>query len=121
MVPKEEAEEMYHSWLSGYLSEDAEANAKAVLATLKESKIRLTGAEKIIIPGSLLHVASGLLRYEEVRTRKPDEPRSRGKINVAVFAGHKKQLQDFLDFMNNKHGQGSLARMRLEDLSMRSF
>jgi integrase len=71
-----------------------------------------------MVPGSLLQVASRLLEFEERRIRRAGEPRRRGTIVPEVYADRKKHLCDFLDFMNRKHGQGAVARMRLEDLTM---
>lgn len=69
-------------------------------------------------PGSLLHVASSWLTVEQGRIRKSDGPRARGTISDAVYRDRRKQLRDFLEFMNERHGNGAVGRMRLRDLSM---
>ncbi|MEL7483601.1 MAG: hypothetical protein AAFN41_04525 [Planctomycetota bacterium] len=63
-------------------------------------------------------IASELIDTEESRVRKEGEPRRRGTITHAVFTDRRKHTHDFLAFLNQVHGQGAVARMRLGDLAL---
>lgn len=69
-------------------------------------------------PGSLVHVASGLFKYDEGRVRKPGEKRAAGTIAPRAMMNRKKEIKDFLAFINERHGKGAASRLRVSDLEM---
>jgi integrase len=73
---------------------------------------------KDVTPGSLLHVATDLLHFDQARTREDGSARTRGTIHSRVRLNRKKMLLDFLRFMKERHGQGCLTSMKLADLTM---
>ncbi|MFW6039014.1 MAG: tyrosine-type recombinase/integrase [bacterium] len=121
-VSEEEARVLYYRWLADHLNEDAEPKVERGRPTTPKSKPKSEGPVRVpmkkIVPGSLLEVASAWLEHEKSRTRQPDEPRARGTIHPAVYSDHCKQVHDFLDYLNRKHGQGMVGRMKLADLEM---
>lgn len=131
MVSKAEAERAYHAWVAAYLGDDAEAMTS--LSTKRPKTISLDGSTSTKVlqrhpspkaaraqaePGSLLHVASSLIRFEEARTRDGADGRVAGTISPLVSLNRKKDIEDFLAFLNEQHGKGAVARMRLADLMM---
>ena len=70
------------------------------------------------LTGSLIEIASSLIESERVRTRKEGDPRRRGTIDPRVFSDRKKQIHDFLAFLNSRHGTRAVAKIRLADLQM---
>ncbi|MCH8823221.1 MAG: hypothetical protein IH984_06895 [Planctomycetes bacterium] len=120
MMPEHKARVLYHQWLAEHLNDNRESIVNVRKSVPKKS-VRLTTpklVESDLIPGSLIQVASNLLNFEESRTRTDGEPRARGTIDSRVCSDRKKHLHDFLDYMNQKHGQGTLKKMQLADLSM---
>jgi integrase len=73
---------------------------------------------KDMVKGSLLHVATDVLKFDEGRTRADGSARTRGTIHSRVRLNRRKMLLDFLEFMNERHGQGCLKSKTLADLSM---
>ncbi len=65
-----------------------------------------------------MDVATGLLEYEEGRTRDIDAPPARGTISPLVLAHRKHHVREFLDAINKRHGDGSIASITLADLAM---
>jgi len=65
-----------------------------------------------------MHVASGFLSSLETRVRNPGEPRRQGTIAKAVYKDRRKHITDFLDFLNERHGERMASRMKIADLSM---
>jgi integrase len=118
MVRKDRAEARYRIWLAEHLGGEGNLPDKGTRPASAQAQAMTVAAKKTIVPGSLLYVATELLQHEEARTRKPGEPRSRGTLDPEVLADRKRQLQDFLSFMSQKHSQESLARMPLGNLSM---
>ncbi len=110
---KAEAERLYHDWvckhLGGETPEPVHARRKAA------SKPNPTAD---VLSGSIIEIASGLIESERARIREENEPRRRGTIARAVFTDRSKQIRDFLAFLNDQHGQGAVARLRLVDLTM---
>lgn len=115
-IDKAEAEAKYHAWLADHLHlTNGDGSAKP-----PEKKLPPATAQALqtVVPGSLLSVATQIFEFDEARTRKAGDARARGTLDAAVAADRKSQLDDFLKFMNRKHGKGALARMRLADLTM---
>ncbi|MBS3821663.1 MAG: site-specific integrase [Phycisphaerae bacterium] len=89
------------------------------LAGGKRARSKPKAAKVEAQPGSLLHVASGLIRYEESRVR--DEGgggRVPGTITYRECLNKKKAIYDFLGYLNERNGHGAVARMHLTDLTM---
>lgn len=124
MVSRAEAERAYYTWMVAFLGNDAEALAAlrgAAQPTEEDIGAPLTPAVAARVeaePGALVHIASGLIQYEERRVRQGPAPWASGTISPQVAADRKKDIKDFLKFLNERNGNGAVARMRLEDLSM---
>ena len=122
MLKREAAEQAYHDWVSAHLRGQTPTlklkrrkkfDLQAV--TVKPSQ---DGVPAEILPGSLLHITSGLLRYEESRIRDEPGPRRNGSICREHYDQRKASAQEILQFINARHGQGAVGRMLLSDLSM---
>ncbi len=116
LVERDEAFTLYNAWLSEHLKgaphrgRDAKKNST--------SGKQGSGKPIEIQPGSLLHVASNYLFFEEKRTRKPDEARRAGTISPNVLSEHKYDVADFLNFINKRHGPGAAGKLSVIDLQM---
>lgn len=108
-----DAKALYHAWVVEHLG-GQNPNGHPTQAKLP-AKTR-NGAD--VLSGSLLEIGSALIESERSRSRKGGDPRRRGTIAAPVFRDRKKQIRDFLEFLNEQHGPGAVARMRLADLSM---
>ena len=123
MVTQGEAERAYHAWVVAFLGDDAQALAElrngSDASPAKEDERVSKGVKKAALsPGSLLHIGSGLIRFEEGRVREASANRVAGTISPQVAADRKKDVEDFLAFLNKQNGPGAVARLRLEDLTM---
>lgn len=124
-VSKAEAEKAYHAWVVAFLDGDARVPVKAAASAPKKAKgepkkpqSNESPSKVAAQPGSIAHVASGLVRYETDRARDEGGGRSSGTIAPRVLLDRKKAVKDFLAFLNERHGQGAAGRMRLSDLDM---
>jgi len=115
-----EARVAYHRWLAEYLE-----NGPSRPQPKRPRKDAATGrpvsrldSNPKVIPGSIMHVASGFLSALEARVRRPGEPRRQGTIAEAVYKDRKKHITDFFDFLNDRHGEQMASRMKVRDLSM---
>jgi len=108
-----EARVLYHTWIVEHLGGNPNAthSAKAKPAPGRAPKTNM-------LSGSIADIATGLIEAERARTRGPNEPRRRGTIAAPVFRDLNKQIRDFLEFLNNRHGTRAVSRMRIADLSM---
>ncbi|MEO1129749.1 MAG: site-specific integrase [Planctomycetota bacterium] len=113
-----EAERLYHRWLADHLDGHTPAVTRRAKRISVETRDDVLIAAEEVVKGSLLAVASDVLVLEQTRTRKPDESPRRGTITQAVFTDRRKHLRDFLSYLNDLHGPGFVARMRLAELSM---
>lgn len=126
MVSKAEAERAYHAWVAAYLGDDQAAMQQASASASSPStpvarptvKREQRTAQVAAETGSLLHVASGLIRYEEGRVRDGADGRVPGTISPRVAMDRKRAIEDFLAYLNERNGRGAVARMRLDDLTM---
>jgi len=50
--------------------------------------------------------------------RQPGEPRRQGTIAKAVYIDRRKHVRDFLDYLNEHHGERMTSRMMITDLTM---
>ncbi len=108
-----EAEPLYHIWLAEHLQGKTPAPR-----TGRRKSSTVGGTNPEVLSGSIIEIASSFLEFERSRVRETDGPRRRGTIDRAVFTDRTKHLRDFLEFLNESHGSGAVARMRLADLSM---
>ena len=125
MVTKSEANKAYEAWLAAWLQNDQEAAAAVRPGHVAKVKAREKRAEREAVraevkaePGSLVHVASGLFKYDESRVRKPSEGRAPGTIAPRAMLNRKKEIKDFLAYINERHGRGTASRLHVSDLEM---
>lgn len=122
MLSREAAEQAYHEWVSAHLRGQTPTlkpkRRKKLDVNAVEPKPREKGVATEMLPGSLLHITSGLLRYEESRIRDGGEVRRAGSIGREVYDQRKSYAQEILQFINTRHGQGAVGRMLLSDLNM---
>lgn len=122
MISREAAEQAYHEWVSAHLRGQTPTlkpkRRKKLSLQLAEPKPCDRGIAAEMLPGSLLHITSGLLRYEESRIRAAGEARRAGSISRDVYDQRRAYAQEILQFVNSRHGQGAVGRMLLSDLSM---
>ena len=92
---EKEARILYHAWVTDYLGgNDTTGAPRKANSTPKES------SNAIVLSGSLLEIASGLIESDRIRVRTDDGPRRRGTIHPRVFMDRKKQIHDFLEFLS---------------------
>lgn len=108
-----EARILYHAWVLEHLGGNGTTTHPTTVAPPVRRKL-----SPEVLSGSLLEIGSALIESERSRSRIGDEPRRQGTIAAPVFRDRKKQIHDFLAFLNERHGPGAVARMRLADLSM---
>ena len=112
---KGEAERQYHEWVAAFLH-----------GVVPEKKSRQKRGPKVdeqhvqadVVKGSLLHVASSLLHYEESRVRAEGEERRQGTIKKDLYEKRQRYAKEFLEFLNSRHGAGAVGRMQLADLTL---
>jgi integrase len=109
-----DARALYHKWLAEYLGGPSPLAPAAITAKPPTKH----GPKDKILSGSILAVSTSFIEAERTRMRGANEPRRRGTIAAPVFRDLSKQVRDFLEFLNGRHGNGAVARMRLADISM---
>lgn len=107
-----EARILYHGWVLEKLG----GNGKAYPTQVKPPPRPPRRSE--MLSGCILEVATAFKKAEQSRVRQAGESRRQGSIAPAVFRDRKKQIQDFLEFLNDRHGPAAVTRLRLSDLSM---
>jgi integrase len=135
-ISREEADLAYHDWIANHLRGKTPVPAPstrrgrrkvdftAALKAVSEAQPSTEGvavprqAAPTVLSGSLLHIASGFLKFEESRARQFAEARRQGSIHPEVLAQRKQFVNDFLEFLNGRHGHGTVGRMMLADLKM---
>lgn len=122
MLTREQADQAYHDWVSAHLRGQTPTlkpkRRKKLDLQAVAVKPRDKGVPVEILPGSLLHITSGLLKYDESRIRDEPGPRRHGTICQEVYDQFKASAQEILQFINTRHGQGAVGRMMLADLKM---
>lgn len=113
---EEEARIAYHEWLAAHLRGDAPEPAPATRRTTPATAVAKPAVP--VPPNSLLAVASSYLAHETRRARKPGEPKRPGTIDARVLVDREQVTQEFLAFLNERHGEGAVRRMTLGDLAM---
>ena len=109
---EERARALYHAWVAQHLGIDTQLPVQ----NLPSQPRKPSGPQPL--SGSLIEITSSLIESERNRIRKEGEPRRQGTIDPRVFTDRRKQIRDFLAFLNSRHGAGAVARMRLADLTM---
>lgn len=71
-----------------------------------------------ITRGSMLSIATGLLQYEEARTRPEGEKRRKGTISQSLYRDRKHYVQEFLKFLNDRYGEGAVKNLLLSELTL---
>ena len=104
-----DARALYHKWLAEYLG----GPSPLAPATITAKPPPKHGLKVKILSGSILAISTSLTEAERTRVRNANEPRRRGTIAAPVFRDLSKQIRDFLEFLNGRHGNGAVARMRL--------
>ena len=120
MVTEEEARVAYHRWLADHLSDTPPARSPGrpvakPAAAAPASTPHVTSAAG---PGSLANIASSLLDSMESRVRQEGQPRARGTIDHRVFIDRRKHVRDFLAYLNEVHGPGTVGSLTIADLTM---
>ena len=123
-----EARVLYYAWVHEHLGSNGSQPRGRPLASSGRRNTHISGTfepspgkgniDPNVLSGSLLDIASGLLDSERGKVRTEYEPRRRGTIHIRVFMDRKKQIQDFLEFMNALHGTAAASRLQIADLSM---
>ncbi len=108
-----EAERLYHDWVGKHLHGETPAPPNG-----KRRSTRPASPNVEVLSGSIIQIASGLIEAERGRVRKDGERKRRGTIAKAVFTDRSKQIRDFLVYLNERHGERAVGRMRIQDLSM---
>jgi integrase len=123
LVSREEADKQYHDWVAGFLR--GKLPEKADSKPSRKPKLKTEGTDSGVkgvgvnaLEGSLLYVTSSLLRYEESRIRPENSPRRQGSITRNLYQRRKQYSKEFLQFLNSRHGNAAVARMRLASLTM---
>ena len=123
MVSREEAEAAYHEWVAAHLRGETYSLKKArgrrkldeQLAAPRPNK---DGVPAEIVTGSLLHIASGFLTFEESRVNEDAGVRRRGMIMRKTYSSRQQFVREFLQLLNTRYGQGAVGHMTLVDLTM---
>jgi integrase len=113
-IPEKEAKAAYNEWLGKHLTGEARSSKKHLRVASSTTKTVAVD----IVQGSLLHVVSGLLAFDESRLRKDGVPKSKGTIGQKQFSSRRDLSRNFLEYLNQRHGSGAVGRMKLADLSM---
>jgi len=115
-----EAEPLYHAWVAQHLNADEDMLRPSLprRSTVAPSREPTKPATVEAVPGSLLLIGSDLINLWEGQVRKSGEPRRKGTIHHRTYLTRKKHVNDFLAFLNARHGAGAVARMRLDSLDM---
>ncbi|MBX3424290.1 MAG: site-specific integrase [Pirellulales bacterium] len=113
---KGEAEKQYHDWVASFLQGVVPEKKTRPRPNPAAQKARLVQSD--VRTGSLLHVASSLLHFEEARVRSESEPRRPGTITKNLYERRQLYSKEFLAYLNSRYGNGAVGRMELADLQM---
>jgi hypothetical protein len=120
LVSKAAAERAYYEWLGEFIRgkvPERDRRPRRQREKQAASKKSKAIAAKIV-PGSLLHITSSYLSYEESRAREENEPRRQGTISLTLYKERRQYVKEFLDFLNARHGDAAVRSMKLLDLTM---
>jgi hypothetical protein len=139
MIPREEADVAYHQWVADHLKGNAHSTLQKKQVGRRKADFRIApsmlddatapgqgsaasssvkSVNGQVLSGSLLHIASGLMRHEEARVRGFGETRREGTIHKTLLVSRKRAITDFLEFLNTRYGPGAVGHMMLADLVM---
>ncbi len=119
MIPEDEARVAYHRWLADHLSgATPERPGRPIANSSFKDASPAAQVAASAVPGSLAKVAPSLLDSMESRVRPEGQPRARGTIDRRVFVDRRKHLRDFLAYVNEVHGAGSVGGLTIADLTM---
>lgn len=111
-----EAEKQYHEWVAAFLHGMLPETTSRRKPGTETADSQVVQAD--VLPGSLLHVASSLLKYEEARVRADGEQRRPGTITKDLYERRQLYAKEFLEFLNSRYGTGAVGSMQLADLIM---
>lgn len=123
MLSREDADKEYYEWLAAHMrgetpSPKPRRTRHKLPDLLAAPKARPQVVSTEVVSGSLLHIVSGFLTFEESRISDDDDDRREGTITKKTYSARKQFAQEFLKSLNSRHGQGTVGRMQLADLSM---
>ncbi len=118
-----EAEQQYHQWLGSYLKGKIPPPQKKRSQKPPEPESPILsspfeGTEIDGLTGSMLHIVSGLLSFEKSRIREHGSPRQKGTITQGLYNERRHYSNEFLHFLNSRHGKDAVSGMILSDLEM---
>ena len=115
---KGEAEKLYHEWVAAFLQGSLPSKSKRQKPTATNPKLAPGTAKAQVVTGSLLHVASSLLKYEQSRIRQEGEQRRQGTISEELYNCRKNYAKEILSYFDSIYGEGSVGKMKLADITM---
>ncbi len=123
LVSREKAEAAYHEWMASHLRGETvilkkSSSRRKLDEQLTAPSPTTKGVRAEIIPGSLIHITTGFINFEESRVGEEGGPRRQGTITRKTCDYRTSFAREFLKFLNSLHGQGAVGRMRLADLTM---
>ena len=103
MISREEAEAAYHEWVAAHLrGETPSSKPKQLRRKLDQQiatpKSKPVGVAAEFIEGSLVHITTGFLNYEESRVGSEGGVRRRGTITRKTFDSRKQFTQNSFSF-----------------------
>ncbi len=115
-----EARVAYHRWLAEFLENGpSKPQPKSVPNdTGSDKRSSKLAPKQTVVPGRVVHVASGYLAALEARVRDHNESRRQGTISKAVYMDRRKHVRDFLEYLNEQHGERMAFRMAISDLNL---
>jgi integrase len=123
LLSREDADKAYYEWLAAHMrGETPKATPRRTTHKLPDllaaPKARLQVVSSEIVQGSLLHIVSGFLTFEESRISDDEDARREGTITKKTYGARKQFAQEFLKTLNSRHGPAAVAKIKLSDLSM---
>jgi integrase len=114
------AERQYHQWVTAFLDGQLpeKTSRRKQQFQLDDSDEQGLTVEADVFEGSMQHVASSLLRYEQGRVRSEGEPRRQGTIGRNLYDRRRQYTREIMRFLNSRHGAGAVQWMQLADLTM---
>jgi hypothetical protein len=104
MVSRDKALEAYTEWLADHLTGATSAAPKRTSRKLVEQLAapKPASIKPDFVAGSLLHITSGYLTYEESRVRPDGAERRPNTIQRREYESKRLVAQEFLQFLNNQ-------------------
>ncbi len=115
---RSEAEQEYQKWVGAWLIGTVHEEAEQ-----KKLNLHVGGNEKEedwvtgkLVQGSLGHITSGLLHFEQSRVREEGEAKRKGTITLGLCDERRRYAKEFMGFINSRYGHGAVGRMMLSEL-----